>query len=273
MPEFSLVTINILVDLSRWNQRRELLLNQIAELSPDLIALQEVSLLGNSSNAHWLAENLNFPLSEDQPQYQVYLSPRSGLSKKGESLAILSRLPVKRQENLDLRTQNRVAKLVELRVEESRVMLVNGHFFWQPGPSKARQAQIELLLDWLDTQPAEIPVVVCGDFNSTPDHPAILRMREYFVSAHRSVYGEEPEYTCPTPLEPSFSAKLRIALGKALKPKFSSDPNWAGTLDYIFVDPRLQVEECRVVLNQPDSKNPNIYPSDHFGLYALIKVN
>ena len=86
MPEFSLVTINILVDLSRWNQRRELLLDQLAELDSDLVALQEVSLSGNSSNAHWLAENLNLRVSVDQPQYQVYLSPRSGLSKKGESL-------------------------------------------------------------------------------------------------------------------------------------------------------------------------------------------
>jgi mRNA deadenylase 3'-5' endonuclease subunit Ccr4 len=47
MPEFSLVTINILVDLSRWNQRRELLLDQLAELDSDLVALQEVSLSGN----------------------------------------------------------------------------------------------------------------------------------------------------------------------------------------------------------------------------------
>jgi len=273
MPEFSLITINILVDLSRWNQRRTLLLNQIEELDPDIITLQEVSISSDSSNAHWLAENLNLELSDDQPQYEVFLSPCSGLSKKGECLAILSRLPIKRQENLDLLTQNRVAQLVELRVEDERVMLVNGHYFWEKGVSSARQEQIELLLDWLDTQPAEIPLVVCGDFNGTPEMPSIQRMREYFDSAHRSIHNEEPEFTCPTPLGPSLKSKIREVFGKAFKPGYSADPNWRGTLDYIFVDPRLQVEECRVVLNRPDDNDPALYPSDHFGIYAIVSVN
>jgi endonuclease/exonuclease/phosphatase family metal-dependent hydrolase len=56
-----------------------------------------------------------------------------------------------------------------------------------------------------------------------------------------------------------------------MRPK--PDPEWHGTLDYIFVDPRLQTQDCQVVLNRPADDDPEIYPSDHFGLWATIKVN
>ena len=60
VPEFSLVTINILNDLTLWDVRGSLLVDQLAELNPDLIAMQEVSLKGEGSNAHWVAEQLRF---------------------------------------------------------------------------------------------------------------------------------------------------------------------------------------------------------------------
>ena len=109
MTEFSIITINILNDLSQWRKRRQLLVAQISELNPDLIALQEVSLKGSSSNAHWLAQELNRLKNEEDDLYNVYLCPKTGKKERVEGLAILSRLPVKRHEILDLLTQNRVA--------------------------------------------------------------------------------------------------------------------------------------------------------------------
>ena len=120
--------------------------------------------------------------------------------------------------------------------------------------------------------PAEIPVVICGDFNSMPDSPAIQFLRQYFDSAYVAIHGEEPEYTCPTPLPYSTKTKLRIADQKILGQIPATDTAWRGTLDYIFVDPRLQTQACDLVLNQPAKHNDDIYPSDHFGLIAQIKV-
>ncbi len=272
--EFSLVTINILNDLSRWRQRRGLLAEQLAELQPDLIALQEVNLKKDKSNAHWLAEELNRGKDESKTTpYEVQLCPKTGPYERKEGLAILSRLKVNRHERLDLLTQNRVAQLIEFRVDGEMVMLVNGHFFWQPGESPERQQQIELLLDWLDTQPVEIPVIVCGDFNSLPDTPSIERMRRYFDSAHNNIHGCEPEYTCPTPMSPSVKVILRSTATYLLGRRPRPNPEWRGTLDYIFVDPRLQVQNCCVVLDRPADGDSQIYPSDHFGLLATIKAS
>jgi endonuclease/exonuclease/phosphatase family metal-dependent hydrolase len=275
MPNFSLVTINILSDLSLWELRGPLLVEQLAKLDADLIAMQEVSLQDETSNAHWIADQLNQRqrgLERIEP-YEVFLCPKTGVYAKKEGIAILSRLPVKRHESLDLLTQTRVAQLIRFRVESCELLLVNGHFFWEPGISEKRQEQIELLLDFLDTQPVDQPVIVCGDFNGIPGTPAIERMREYFDSAHNFIHKREPDYTCPTPLPQSGRVKLRKVVTRlaGLRPKL--DPDWRGTLDYIFVDPRLQTQECEVVLNRPASDDPEIYPSDHFALWAIIKVN
>ncbi|MEN8171697.1 MAG: endonuclease/exonuclease/phosphatase family protein [Chloroflexota bacterium] len=273
MSKLSLITINILNDLSRWRQRRGLLVEQLSECQPDLIALQEVTIQGKSSNAHWLVEQLNKREDTADKPYQVYLCPKTGAFEKKEGLAVLSRLPVNHHERLDLLTQNRVAQAVTFRLEGETLMLVNGHFFWHAGPSPKRLAQVELLLDWLDTQPAEIPVIVCGDFNSEPDTPAVKFMRRYFDSAHLAVHGEEPEYTCPTPLPLSVKTKLRIGAQVLMGQRPSPDQEWRGTLDYIFVDPRLDTQACDLVLNCSSKHRSDIYPSDHFGLYAQINVS
>lgn len=249
-------------------------MDQLTELNPDLIALQEVSLQGETSNAHWIADQLNHRQEDPGkvPPYQVLVCPKTGGYAKKEGIAVLSRFRVRDHESLDLLSQNRVAQIVRLRINDTNLIVVNVHLFWQPGVSEPRQQQIELLLDYLDTQPVEEPVIVCGDFNGIPGSPAIERMRQYFDSAHNIVNKQEPEYTCPTPLPQPKSIQLRTFIMSLLRKRPKSDPEWRGTLDYIFVDPRLQTLESRVVLDQPSADNLVIYPSDHFGLWAVIKV-
>ena len=273
MLEFSVVTINILSDLSLWGKRRWLLVEQLAELNPDVIALQEVSLKGSSSNAHWLAQELNRLKDEEDNLYNLYLCPKTGKEERLEGIATLCRFPVKRHEILDLVMQNRVAQLIEFRINNETLILVNGHFYWHMGESVERVDQIELILDWLDTQPADVPVIVAGDFNGRPGSPAIELMREYFDSAYRAIHGEEPEYTFPTPLQSSTGAKLRNLIDWSFGKREKPDTNWIETLDYIFVDPRLHTIDCYLVMNKPSANDPYLYPSDHYGIHAIIKAN
>ena len=51
--QLRIVTINILNDLSQWEARRELLAQGLADVQPDLIAVQEVNL--PTENSTWLA--------------------------------------------------------------------------------------------------------------------------------------------------------------------------------------------------------------------------
>jgi endonuclease/exonuclease/phosphatase family metal-dependent hydrolase len=46
----------------------------------------------------------------------------------------------------------------------------------------------------------------------------------------------------------------------------------ASVLDYIFVDRRLQVVDCRRVFDHPAPSHPGLYASDHYGLLATIET-
>jgi endonuclease/exonuclease/phosphatase family metal-dependent hydrolase len=262
----SILTINILSDLSRWQQRKDLLAEQIAAFSPDVVALQEVHLSSRSTlpnPAEWLAASLGYT--------HLMLTPKMNFEANSEAIAILSRSPFVSTGWLDLGSQNRVAQYARLGYAGQEIVLANGHFYWQPGESSARMAQIERLLTWLHAIPARPPCIVCGDFNSTPETRPIQRMRQEYYSAYEAIHGSEPEYTCPTPLPRSSLAVSRTLLGFIflLRPRHLN-LRWRGVLDYIFVDPRLHVLDCQVALNQPSPTDARIYPSDHFGLFTTL---
>jgi endonuclease/exonuclease/phosphatase family metal-dependent hydrolase len=271
MSNVSVVTLNLLNDLRRWDERKDLIVSELRHMQPDLIALQEVKLPVN--NGQWIAEQLG--------GYSVHLTPKDGKKhSQEEALAILSRLPVDDFHSTSLGTQNRVAQCVRVAVDGKRMLLVNGHFFWYPGEHSARSQQIRVLQAWLkkhaDAEPAGI--AVCGDFNGTPETQAIQAMRAplgwaQFESAHVRKHGREPDWTCPTPLqwrhEPWRGAVFHAA-GLALQKRRGP---WRGTLDYIFVNEQVKVEECRVVLNQHAPHDPTLYPSDHLGIQATLQIH
>ena len=269
MAAFRVVTINILIDLSRWQQRRALLAKQLAALQPDLVALQEVNI--PEENASWLAEQLTQLIPG--ARYAVSLCPKTGPESRVEAIAVLSRLPVEKEDWLDLGSQNRVAQLVRFQSGGNSVGLVNCHLFWQPGESGERTRQVQRIQQWLEDRPSQMPLLICGDFNATPETRAIAELQAHYNSAYALAHGQEPEYTCPTPLPRSWKAGLRTLLGffLYLRPGHLN-PNWRGTLDYIFLNPRLRVLDCQVVLNQPAQQDPRLYPSDHFGLSATLEI-
>ncbi len=269
LPEVTVVTINILRDLSRWPERGPLLVADLADLQPDLIALQEVSLPANS--AQWLAERLNAGDRQGRP-YTVHLCPKRSWESRREGIAVLSRLPVERETTLDLRGQNRVVQCVQVNVDGRPLIFVNGHYYWLPGESRERVKQIERLLAWFNAVPQEMALVACGDFNGTPESEAIRQMRTRFASAYAARHGCEPEYTCPTPLArrpevllDAAKVVLNLLVNRTLRP-------WRGTLDYIFVSPNLRVVDCEVALNRPAPHDPTLFPSDHFGLAARLEL-
>jgi endonuclease/exonuclease/phosphatase family metal-dependent hydrolase len=263
MPVLKFVTINILSDLTLWSKRRDLLVNELIFLEPDIVALQEVRLPENPSQ--WIAHQLGFE--------SVFLSPQKGDGRLEEGIALISSHKYLDTMALDLGGQGRVAQAVLIHLEEHPLLIVNGHFFWQPGESDARLDQVECLIEWLKGIPGNYRCLIGGDFNGTPDTKAIKRMREEFISAFAAIHKKEPEYTTPTPLPRSF----RILVGMILK--YSRyirlqdiSLTWRGTLDYIFVDPRLKVKDCRIVFDKPDPQNPKIYASDHFGIFAQVEM-
>lgn len=258
----TVATLNLLNDLTQWPDRAPLVVDELRRLQPDLIALQEVALPAN--NAQWLADQVG--------GYSIYLSPKAGKHGRREALAILSRLPVESHETLPLGRQGRVAQRVIVRHDQAPWEFVNTHLYWSLFDDATRLEQVQRLLAWL---PSDRPTIVCGDFNAQPHYAAIAAVRRRFDSAHVVANGREPDYTCPTPLHRGPGAhqaarRTALHLGGMLFRR-SAEP-WRGTLDYIFIDRAVQVRHCRVAFHQPAPHNPRLYPSDHLGLTATLRL-
>jgi endonuclease/exonuclease/phosphatase family metal-dependent hydrolase len=257
-------TVNILNDLSRWDERRTLLVGELDALSPDLIALQEVTDPLGMSTAHWLADELG--------GYSVHACPKTGWARRWEGIAILSRFPVEDHETLDLCSQQRTAQLVRVQAGGRPVVLINGHYYWPVGAHSSQVKQVGLVLDRVKALEPGTSVIVCGDFNATPGSRAIALMYQAFDSAHRVRHGHEPGFTCPTAL--ISGGRVRRGIARGLRRAFSvrACDLWSGCLDYIFVSPDVRVVECGVFLDRPSPGDPTLYASDHLGLAATLII-
>ena len=254
------VTLNLLNDLTYWSLRAPLIIDELKALQPDLIALQEVVLPDNT--AQWIASQLK--------DYSLHLTPKTGGRGRREGLAILSRLPVEAHERFSFEHQGRVAQRVIVQYAGQPWIFANAHLYWHPIDDRTRRAEIQALLKWLPS-----PAILCGDFNAEPHYASISMVRQRFQSAYAVANGREPDYTCPTPLyrgpAPRHAAR-RVALRFAGWLARRRNEAWRGTLDYIFVDPAIEVGECRIAFDRPAPHNRRIYPSDHFGLTATLQA-
>lgn len=147
----------------------------MSSLSLDLIALQEVTDPLGTSTAHWLASAIG--------GYSVHVCPKTGSGRRREGIAVLSRLPVESHEVLDLGSQQRTAQIVRVRVGETAVVLVNGHYHWPVGAHSAQVKQVGRVLDRVKSFDPGSVVIVCGDFNATPRCRSIALIRQKFRSA------------------------------------------------------------------------------------------
>jgi endonuclease/exonuclease/phosphatase family metal-dependent hydrolase len=178
-------------------------------------------------------------------------SPGKQVSYHG--IGTMSRLECIEHEVLDLMTFERVAQRMLLRVGERTIAFVNTHLHHPPEAREERVQQLECLLDWLDRDQRDFPLIIAGDFNSYEGEEAVALMKSRFRSAFEVANGREPEKTWPTPVN-------------------DFDPSPAGTLDYIYLSDQFHVADAGLAFDQPASHAENLYCSDHFGLYARLII-
>jgi endonuclease/exonuclease/phosphatase family metal-dependent hydrolase len=254
-------TLNLLDDLRYWDRRAPLVLAEFERLQPDLIALQEVSL--PLDQARWLSDELG--------GYEVLMCPKSGRRSGREALSVLSRLPVVAHDTYEYGLQNRVAQRAVVQTEGKFLAFSNTHLHFDPFQDVTRAALASRLLHWL---PDDVPTVLCGDMNAEPGYRSMRALRGRFRSAHVAANGSEPAWTCPTPLHRGPGARnamRRFIIVMAGPVLLRKKELWRGTIDYIFVDPEIEVMSCEVAFGRPDPNDERVYPSDHLGLVARLQ--
>lgn len=247
MDRLHVATLNILNLADRWDERLPLLLADMATLQPDLIGLQEVV----------------YPMQQDrllgaagEGRYQA-IRGWAGRPEYGNSLLVKAPLEAADRDRLDLGA-GRAAHRVRVALSGgARLLFAVTHLHHLPGDHDVRLMQVGRLLSWLDASPEHDAMIVVGDFNANPREPAHAAICEAgFASAYATANGAEPPVTWPSGLQ-------------AEAMDTDGDPD---CLDYIWVRGAVEVEDARLVFDRPAVDDPTLYPSDHLGLAAHVRI-
>lgn len=240
-------TLNIRNIADRWPERLPLLLADMAALQPDVVGLQEVvfaaqqdRLLGASGAAHYEA-------------YRAW----AGRPEYGNAILLKEGFVTGAGERLDLGMRRSAFWLPITCPDGTRFAFVVTHLHHEVADEAAREQQVATLLGWLEERSEPGAQIVVGDFNAEPAEPAYSRMAAAgYRSAHREANGSEPAVTWPSGIQ---------------APGMDTDGE-PGCLDYIWVRGPIEVESCRVTFDRPAVGDTTLYPSDHFGLAARLRI-
>ena len=247
MDRLLVATLNILNLADRWDERLPLLLADMAALQPDLLGLQEVV----------------YPMQQDrllgaagEGRYEA-VRGWAGRPEYGNSLLVKAPLVATDVERLDL-GRSRAAHRARVALPGGAMLVIAvTHLHHPPRAHAERLRQVAVLLPWLDATPPHDALIVVGDFNADPREPAYARMREAgFRSAHAEANGAEPAVTWPS----------------GLWAPAMDDDGEPDCLDYVWLRGAVEVEEARLVFHRPAVGDPTLYPSDHLGVAARVRV-
>jgi endonuclease/exonuclease/phosphatase family metal-dependent hydrolase len=245
----SLLTFNIWFDSEQWPVRFELILDQIREIDPDIIGLQEVIQRASLDNqAKQLADSLGY--------YYYFDSVDSEGQDQRFGNAILSRYPIEETNFRALVPLDAYRKAVHarVRIDDNIVDVYNTHLHNPGDATQTRIDQINDLHDFIEETSTSDLIFVTGDFNANPDWEEMDLMYEQFRDIYPIFYDNH--------LEPEHST-LNYHLGHAQR-----------RIDYIFFDKDsesfLTPLSADIVLDEPNEND--LYPSDHFGVLAEFEA-
>ncbi|MGH2476761.1 MAG: endonuclease/exonuclease/phosphatase family protein [Candidatus Limnocylindrales bacterium] len=248
MAHLHVATLNILNLADRWPERLPLILADMAALQPDLLGLQEVVYVMQQDRLIGAAAEGRYGVTRAWGQRPEY----------GNSLLVREPLRSGDDERLELSFgRSALRAVVQLPNGGGTLLVVVTHLHHDVDAEAERDAQAAAVLRWIEAGPPSDGLVVMGDFNAGPHEPTYARMvAAGFVSAFASATGGEPPVTWPSGLQ---------------APAMDID-GAPDCLDYIWVRGAIRVSSARLAWDRPAVDDPTLYPSDHFGISAMLEI-
>lgn len=267
------VTFNLWGEQGPFQKRFPLCIEGLRELSPCVVALQEVREIPGTlcNTALQIAEALGM---------SHVFGPATEWGGGVEGLAILSRFPIVKHFITELpharSEERRILLWAELKTPWGIVLCGTTHLHYRMTDGIAREDQVEAVDRLLKTHaqtlsPQALLTVLAGDFNACPESDEMRFLRGlHSLSGRRTYYQDAFLCAQDTPPLPGYTWSRRNPYTAKLR--FLQQDR---RLDYLFVSPpsrdgRGLIHECRVVLDRPDSDGT--LPSDHFGLLAEVQL-
>jgi endonuclease/exonuclease/phosphatase family metal-dependent hydrolase len=243
-----IATLNLAQNQKCWDARRQLIAAQLRELNPDTFALNEIHL--PTQTGRWLQQAAKL----SGIGYTLLQQSKAGADSRTQAVGLLTRLPLVETANLDYQSYNCVALAARFEIAGRLLDIYATHLIAARVEDSARQYQVAQLLDWIRTRDEADYSVVCGDFNAAPDQPSIQLMSETYRATQ----------TQPTAFTP-----LRQPGGEPSHPEW---PRFDRCIDYIWVSQAIKVLASGLCFNQPTKDNPELWPSDHAGVWADVEL-
>jgi endonuclease/exonuclease/phosphatase family metal-dependent hydrolase len=244
-----IATLNLEQDHKRWHERRELIAQQVADLNPDMWGLNEIHI--PSQTAGWLQKAA---AKATATKYVLAQQSEAGEESVVQGEALLSRYPIIETANLDYQSHNCVALVARFEIAGKLLDLYVTHLIAAKVEDSARQYQVNKLLEWIRTRDDADCSIVCGDFNAAPDQPSIRLMS--------SVYrATQDQPTAFTPLREPGSVPTH--------------PEWRRfdrCIDYIWISESVQLRASGLCFNLRAKNDPELWPSDHVGVWADVEI-
>ena len=245
-----IVTYNIQRRYFHANTRIPALLRILQESHADIIALQEVK--------DWFMDII---LKQSWVKSQFVDSMKGEVKTPRGQLLLLSKFPIIRASYLPLMSDTyRTYLLVEIRAYNHPFRIGVVHLDHRLETGRMRAYQLDYCFNWLDR--AENAILM-GDFNfGDGAEPESSHIRTGFLDMWKVLRPNEAGFTWNM-------EENDMSLKKALPNEQSR------RLDRIYVNSKLwKPHKIKIIGNKPVSSQAlNIFPSDHFGLYAELKLN
>jgi endonuclease/exonuclease/phosphatase family metal-dependent hydrolase len=242
-------TLNLEQNHKCWELRRELIVQQLGELKPDIFALNEICL--PAQTGRWLQRTAAQRLGIN---YALLQQSKAGEATWTEAEGLLTRYPVCETASLDYRAHNCVAQVSRLEFEGRILDVYVTHLINVRVEESVRLYQVEQLLEWVRTREDADFSVVCGDFNAPPDQPSIRLMSSAFR---------------PTQTEATAFTPLQKPGGKPTHPEWQ---RFDRCIDYVWVSQSIKVLASGLCFDKPGTDQPSLWPSDHVGVWADLEL-
>jgi endonuclease/exonuclease/phosphatase family metal-dependent hydrolase len=155
----------------------------------------------------------------------------------------------------------------ELTTPVGRLSVVTTHLSWELDAPHIREQQILVLDEFARANPGELPTLMTGDFNCTPDSLVHQFLTGRASLAGRGTYWRDC-FQRRHPHSDGFTWSAR-------NPYVARSVERNRRVDYVFVGPMKDggpgaIQHARVVLDL--AGGDTIFPSDHFGVFAEIAL-
>jgi len=250
MRQISVLSLNLrfgLADdgLHGWDHRKQSVVRLFKENNPDFIATQEA----NDFQVAFLAQNL--------PEYK-FIGKRHPAPKFWQDNILLYRKTIVCEDRVHFFLSEtphipsrsfgslfpRQATLGLFKVDGRRLICIDTHFDFE-GPAQMGAARV--IKEQLGLYSDEIPIILMGDFNATPETPC-----------YQWLTGQEVDGD----VGPCFSETFKPPYPGTLH-RFTGKPT-GDYIDWILFRGPLRLGQCRV-LQEPIE---GVHPSDHFPVVA-----